>query len=102
MRIFCGMLCIRYFAAASLFQNLRSLTCVHASLSSSIALIHGSLARSSETPSTVKFFVLNFSYALTTFGFSMRHGLHQLAQKSTSTNLPRKEDNATVFPSVSF
>src|SRR5678810_598206 len=39
--------------------------------------------------------------ACTTFGFSLLHGPHQLAQKSTSTYLPRNELSVTVLPSVS-
>src|SRR5687767_714041 len=49
----------------------------------------------------VKFLFLKLLYAFTTLGFSALHGLHQLAQKSTSTYLPRKELSFTSFPSVS-
>src|SRR5690348_8978915 len=38
-----------------------------------------------------KFLSLNLLYAFTTFGFSIRQGRHQLAQKSTKTYLPLKE-----------
>src|SRR4051812_5106448 len=49
----------------------------------------------------VKFLSLNWLYAATTFGFSWRHGPHQLAQKSISTYFPLNEERATVFPLVS-
>src|SRR5829696_2741015 len=96
------MLSILYLAAASLLQNLRSLTCVHVRLSALIACIHDSFLRSSDTPSIVKFLFLNFSWAATTLGFSMRQGPHQLAQKSTSTYFPRNDDSETGLPAVSF
>src|SRR5690554_6775569 len=54
---------------------------------------------SNETPKTSNPLSLYLWYILTTFGFSMRHGLHHAAQKSISTYLPRKEDSATVSPS---
>src|SRR5690606_41716780 len=78
--------------------------CVHCSSpSSSIALLQSSFfpGRSSDTPKTVKFLSLNFSYAATTVGFSRRQGPHQLAQKSTSTYLPLNEESAKSFPAVS-
>ena len=56
---------------------------------------------SSDTPSTVKFLGLNFLKFATTFGFSWRQGPHQLAQKSSNTYLPRKEDSETGLPDVS-
>src|SRR5690606_24047205 len=56
---------------------------------------------SNETPKTVKFLSLNLWNAATTVGFSRRQGPHQLAQKSTSTYLPRNEDNERLFPAVS-
>ena len=36
------------------------------------------------------------------FGFSALHGPHQLAQKSTNTYLPFKEDSVKGFPLTSF
>src|SRR6478609_8026461 len=93
---------IRYLTATSLLQNFRSLTWVHANWSSLIAFIHESRDLSREIPRTVKFLSLNLLNATTTFGFSIRHGLHQLAQKSSKTYLPRKEASDTGFPVVSF
>src|SRR5258705_13774764 len=49
----------------------------------------------------VKFLFLNLLYAATTLGFSMRQGLHQLAQKSTNTYFPRKELSFISFPFTS-
>src|SRR5690349_10927521 len=92
MRKFCGMPCTWYRTAALFSQNLRSLTCVQARLSVLIAFNQGSFSLSSDTPKTVKFLLLNFLKVFTTFGFSIRQGRHQLAQKSTSTYLPRKEE----------
>src|SRR5471030_670928 len=57
---------------------------------------------SSDTPNTVKFLFLYWLYAFTTFGFSIRQGLHQLAQKSTNTYFPLKEESVIAFPSTSF
>src|SRR5688572_26342597 len=53
---------------------------------------------SRDTPSTVKFFDLNLLKLLTTLGFSVRHGPHQLAQKSTNTYLPLNELSETGLP----
>src|SRR6478672_4370104 len=66
-----------------------------------MASTHAGFAWSSDTPSTVKLLFLNLLYAATTFGFSILQGLHQLAQKSTSTYFPRKEEIFTIFPEVS-
>src|SRR5450432_3023307 len=63
-----------------------------------MAFFQASLSLSSETPSMVKFFPLNSLYAFTTFGFSIRQGPHQLAQKSMSTYLPLKEEIEMSFP----
>src|SRR5580693_2343594 len=71
---FCGIEVTRYFTATSLFQNFKSLTCVHVRLSSLIACNQGSRLLSRETLRIVKFFALNLLYATTTLGFSMRHG----------------------------
>src|SRR5690606_16866855 len=93
-----------YKATTGEFQPCRSDTCGHcSSLSTSIALIQSSFfpGRSRDTPKTVKFLSLNFSYAATTVGFSRRQGPHQLAQKSTSTYLPLNEESAKSFPAVS-
>src|SRR6476660_3062760 len=96
-----GIDCTPYKVAASLFQNFRSLACVHVKPSFLIASCQAPFSWSSETPNTVKFLSLNWLYAFTTFGFSMRHGLHQLAQKSTSTYFPLKEANDTGLPFTS-
>src|SRR6188472_1916854 len=98
-----GILPTWYTGTTSLCQNLRSLICVQVKLSSFIAFIQASFwpGRSSETPSIVKFLFLNCLNACTTLGFSLLHGPHQLAQKSTSTYLPRKELSFTVLSSVS-
>src|SRR4249919_1626970 len=92
-----------YRGTTSLCQYLRSLICVHVKLSSFIACVQASFCpgRSSETPSIAKFLFLNCLNACTTLGFSLLHGPHQLAQKSTSTYLPRNELSLTVLPSVS-
>src|SRR5687767_4123417 len=66
-----------------------------------MAFSQGSFCLSRETPSTVKFLSRNRLYASTTVGFSLRHGPHQLAQKSTRTYLPRNELRLTSLPSVS-
>src|SRR5215467_2448548 len=66
-----------------------------------MAFFHESLSLSSDTPSIVKFFDLKSLYAFTTFGFSMRHGPHQLAQKSINRYLPRKELMEISFPFTS-
>src|SRR4051812_35090618 len=65
-----------------------------------IALTHLSFSPclSRETPRIVKFLSLNLLKALTTFGFSLRQGPHQLAQKSTSTYFPRSELSDICFP----
>src|SRR5690606_7683095 len=82
-------------------QNLRSLTCSQVSPSSLIAFSHASLVWSSETPRIVKFLSLNLLYAATRWGFSIRQGRHQLAQKSTSTYFPFKELSAKGLPLIS-
>src|SRR6185312_15673322 len=56
---------------------------------------------SSDTPMIVKFLSLNLLKAFTTFGFSLRHGPHHDAQKSTKTYLPRNDSKLTVLPAVS-
>src|SRR5437762_159284 len=63
-------------------------------------------SRSRETLYTVKLFapLLNFAllyleYAATTLGFSIRQGMHQEAQKSMRTMLPRREESARSLPS---
>src|SRR5689334_12689811 len=56
---------------------------------------------SRDTPRIVKFLSLNWLYAFTTFGFSCLHGPHQLAQKSTNTYFPLKEERDTGVPVVS-
>src|ERR1700761_7702820 len=66
-----------------------------------MAPFHRLLSESSEMLNTVKPLSLYLLYAATTFGFSPRHGPHQLAQKSTSTYLPRKEESDTILPLVS-
>ena len=68
-----------------------------------MASIHLSFAPSlsSDTPSTVNPLSLYLLKALTTLGFSARHGPHQLAQKSMSTYRPLKSFNDTLLPSVS-
>src|SRR3954467_15305009 len=66
-----------------------------------MACIQFGFSASSETPSMVKFLSLYLLYAATTFGFSMRQGLHQLAQKSISTYLPLNWESETFFPEVS-
>ena len=49
----------------------------------------------------VKFLLRKLLKAFTTLGFSILHGLHQLAQKSTSTYFPRNEERAILFPLTS-
>src|SRR5688572_20169297 len=73
-----------YNLPASLSHPLRSDTCCHFSWSFLMASSHALRPSdlSSETPSMVKFFVLNFSYTRTMLGFSRRQGPHQEAQKS--------------------
>src|ERR1700761_8340630 len=66
-----------------------------------MAPFHRLLSESSEMLNTVKPLSLYLLYAATTFGFSARQGPHQLAQKSISTYLPRKEESETDFPLVS-
>src|SRR5689334_15156361 len=66
-----------------------------------MAFTQASFCLSSDTPSTVKFLSLYVLYAFTTFGFSMRQGWHQLAQKSTNTYLPLNEERLTGLPLVS-
>src|SRR3954469_10137464 len=85
-----------------LLHCLRSLTCFHSRWSSLIAFSHFCLSSSSDTPSTVKFLFLYLLYAATTFGFSPRHGPHQLAQKSTKTYLPFNWLNEKGLSSTSF
>src|SRR6476469_3221085 len=63
-----------------------------------MALSQADFSLSSDTPRMVKFFVLNRLNALTTLGFSWRQGPHQLAQKSTSKYLPRKDEMEMVSP----
>src|SRR6476661_1831760 len=96
-----GMLFTLYNEAASLFQYLRSLTWFQVRLSSCMAFIHAFLSWSRDTPRMVKFLSRNWLKAATTFGFPCRQGTHQLAQKSISTYLPRKEESATGLPVVS-
>src|SRR5688500_3663562 len=57
---------------------------------------------SSETLNTVKPLSLNLLNDFTRLGFSLRQGPHQLAQKSSRTYLPRKDDKLTGLSSVSF
>src|ERR1700730_6584030 len=59
------------------------------------------LSLSNETPRIVKFLFLNLLNAITTFGFSILQGLHQLAQKSTSKYFPLNEDIFLTCPFVS-
>src|ERR1700742_4894912 len=88
-------------STALLLQNLRSLICVQSSLSAWIASCQGPFSLSRETPSTVKFRPFTLSYSFNTLGFSARHRPHQLAQKSTSRNLPLKEARETERPLTS-
>src|SRR5207302_10433424 len=64
--------------------------------------IHDALPISNDTPRIVKPLSLNLLKAFNTFGFSALHGPHQLAQKSSSTYLPRNEDSFTGTSAVSF
>src|ERR1700730_18434320 len=66
-----------------------------------MAFIHSFLSLSRETPRMVKFLFLKWLKVLTTLGFSILHGLHQLAQKSTSKYFPRKEEIFLISPFVS-
>src|SRR4051812_8351321 len=50
----------------------------------------------------VKFLSLNLLYTFTTFGFSRRQGLHQLAQKSSKRYSPLKDERETGLPFISF
>src|SRR6185312_12689578 len=86
---------------ASLCQNLRSLTCVQSRWSARIASCQAPFSLSRDTPRIAKFFPLNSWYAFTTLGFSARQGPHQLAQKSTSRYLPRKEEIEMDLPLAS-
>src|SRR6187402_2335239 len=54
-----------------------------------------------DTLRIVKWPPLYLLYTATTFGFSIRHGPHHDAQKSSSTYLPRKSESFTTFPSTS-
>src|SRR5688500_5628056 len=91
----------RNVSTALLSQKARSLIWVQVRLSFLIASRQFCFSLSSDTPSMEKLLSLNRLYASTTFGFSTRHGPHQLAQKSTNTYLPLKEDNAIFFPFAS-
>src|SRR5258705_4849265 len=67
-----------------------------------MALSHASFCLSSDTLKISKpfaflnFFLLYFSYACTTLGFSRLHGPHHDAQKSINTTFPLSEDNLTI------
>src|SRR5436190_2786792 len=91
-----------YICATAFSQYFRSLTWLQPSLSLSIAFTHASFVWSRDTPKTVKFLAFNLLYTFTTFGFSILHVLHQLAQKSSNTYLPLKEESLTGLPSTSF
>src|SRR6476620_6632564 len=101
IRKFCGILYIWYCCATAFCHPLRSLTWGQVRLSILMASIHGFFALSNETPSTVKFLFLYLLNAATTFGFSWRHGPHQLAQKSTSTYFPFNDERLRLLPAVS-
>ena len=57
-----------------------------------------SLSLSIDTDRITKFFPLNSLYACLRYLFSFLQGIHHEAQKSTSTYLPRNEDNANFSP----
>src|SRR5580658_3726593 len=69
-----------------------------------MALIHASLSpgRSREMLRIVNGLSLYLWKAATTFGFSVRQGTHQLAQKSRRTYLPLNACKETGIPAVSF
>ena len=92
----CGMLLMPNCCATAFPQPLRSLSCVQASISCCIAASQASRLESIETPSTVNPLDLYLLKAATTFGFSMRQGRHQLAQKSTSTYFPVSYTHLTL------
>lgn len=54
---------------------------------------------SKETPIIFSPFECNSLYIATTFGFSLRHGPHHEAQKSTIVTLPKLSLSETTFPS---
>src|SRR5882757_3991560 len=93
---------ISYCCPTAFFHPFRSETWVHTKPSFSMAFNQFSFLSSNEMLKMVKFFSLNVLNAFTTLGFSARHGLHQLAQKSTNTYLPLKSLNDTGLPDVSF
>src|SRR5690606_2851191 len=82
-----GMLLTPYSCAAAFCQKPRSLTCFHGRPSCLMAPTQASWLLSSETPRISKPLPLYLSYTFFTAGFSIRHGLHQLAQKSINTTL---------------
>src|SRR4029078_6269927 len=81
-----------YDFTTSASHFLSSPTCGHVMWSFFIASFHASAFSSRETPNISKFLFLNLRYSSTTFGFSFRHGAHQLAQKSINTTFPLKEE----------
>src|SRR6266702_5040250 len=102
MRKLAGTPLTPYSFPASLFHPFISDTCNQGMPSFAMASFHFPLLSSRDTDSTWKPLSLYNWYAFTTFGFSARQGPHQLAQKSTNTYLPRREERVMGLPSTSF
>lgn len=94
-----GICSTSYKAAIGSSQPFKLETCIHVNLSFAMAFFHCSTSSSKETPIITNPLECNSLYNATTFGFSIRHGLHQDAQKSISVTFPNDFFKEIVFPS---
>src|SRR5690606_1609894 len=76
-------------------------SCSQESWSSFTACFHFPRSSSMEIDTTSSPLALNLLCISTSLGFCSRQGLHQLAQKSTSTYLPLKSERLNFLPFTS-
>ena len=88
MRTVWGMAGTPYSSAPAEFQYFRSDICFQVRLSSAMAFTQLAESRSSDTPRISKPASWYSLYISTTSGLALRHGPHQLAQKSISSTFP--------------
>lgn len=93
-----GMASTLYCFAIGSSQNFKFETCVHVSPSFAIASFQALADLSKETPMIFNPFACNSLYKATIFGFSLRHGGHQDAQKSTMVTFPKLCFKLITFP----
>lgn len=93
-----GMASTLYCFAIGSSQNFKFETCVHVKPSFAIASFQAFADLSKETPMIFNPFACNSLYKATIFGFSLRHGGHHDAQKSTMVTFPKLCFKLITFP----